>query len=31
MENTIFIWDGEPTNYIKVCMQSLRLYNKTCC
>lgn len=30
MENIIFIWDGLPKNYLKVCIQSLRLYNKTC-
>lgn len=30
MENVIFIWDGSPKNYIKVCLESLRLYNKTC-
>lgn len=30
MENIIFIWDGPPKNYINVCLESLRLYNKNC-
>ena len=30
MENIIFIWDGPPENYINVCLESLRLYNKNC-
>lgn len=30
MENIIFIWDNKPTNYVKVCLESLRLYNKSC-
>ena len=29
-ENIIFIWNNEPNNYVKVCLESLRLYNKTC-
>ena len=30
MENVVFIWDGPPKNYITVCLESLRLYNKNC-
>ena len=30
MQNILFIWDGKPVNYLKVCIQSLRLYNKKC-
>ena len=30
MENIIFIWDGPPKNYINICLESLRLYNKNC-
>lgn len=30
MENILFIWDGPPENYINVCLESLRLYNKNC-
>ena len=30
MQNVIFIWDGKPNNYIKICIESLRLYNKDC-
>jgi hypothetical protein len=30
MEHVIFIWDGPPINYIQVCLESLRLYNKNC-
>ena len=29
-QNIIFIWDGKPENYVLVCLQSLRLYNKSC-
>jgi len=29
-EHAIFVWDGPPLNYIDVCLESLRLYNKTC-
>ena len=29
-ENIIFIWNDKPNNYVKVCLESLRLYNKTC-
>ena len=29
-ENIIFIWNNKPNNYVKVCLESLRLYNKTC-
>ena len=25
-----FIWDGKPNNMVKVCLQSLRFYNKLC-
>ena len=30
MEYIIFIWDGGPNNYVTVCLESLRLYNKNC-
>ena len=30
MQNIIFIWDGDYTNYLNVCLESLRLYNKNC-
>lgn len=30
MENILFIWDGEPNNYVTVCLESLRLHNKNC-
>lgn len=30
MEHIIFIWDGSATNYINVCLESLRLYNEKC-
>ena len=29
-ENIIFIWNNKPNNYVKVCLESLRLYNKSC-
>jgi len=28
MEYVIFIWDGKPNNYVKICINSLRLYSK---
>lgn len=30
MEHVILLWDGPPKNYINVCLESLRLYNKNC-
>jgi len=30
MEHVIFVWDGPPMNYVKVCLESLRLHNDTC-
>jgi len=30
MEYALFVWDNKPNNYLKVCFQSLRLYNKNC-
>lgn len=30
MEKIIFIWNGPPKNYINICLESLRLYNKNC-
>ena len=30
MQNVLFIWDGPPNNYVKVCLQSFRLYNSKC-
>ena len=29
-QQIIFIWDGNYNNYLNVCLQSLRLYNKLC-
>ena len=30
MNYAIFVWNGKFVNYIKVCFESLRLYNKNC-
>jgi len=30
MQHAIFLWDKGPTNYLTVCLQSLRLYNRRC-
>jgi len=30
MQHVILLWDGSPVNYLKVCIQSLRLYNSQC-
>ena len=30
MEHVIFVWSGKFSNYIQVCLTSLRIYNKEC-
>ena len=30
MEHALFMWNALPTNYIGVCLESLRRYNKHC-
>lgn len=29
-QQVVFVWDGPPKNYVKVCIQSLREHNKNC-